>query len=162
MDVNSQDGGSGRPDGGGSQLSSAPLTGMPPMPITGRPAARSLVSGVCLENVECVVYRIKESQRTCSLKQGVWTVEEARQFLVSARKDNDPLNAPWVLILVMALRRGEAMGVLDDDSVIDEAAEEISRMQLVKPPGYPLRHKQELKTDGSPRRCRFRRLCLRR
>jgi integrase len=77
-------------------------------------------------------------------------VEEARKFLVSARKDNDPLYALWVLILVMALRRGEAMGLVDDDSVIDEAAEEISlEWQLVLPPGYPLRHKQELKTDGS-------------
>lgn len=83
-------------------------------------------------------------------RRNAWTVEEARQFLVSARKDNDPLYALWVLILVLGLRRGEAMGLIDDDSVINESDEEISlEWQLVKPPGYPLRHKQELKTDGS-------------
>ncbi len=43
------------------------------------------------------------------------------------------------------------MGLLDDDdSIIDEAAETLSlEWQLVKPPGYPLRPKKELKTDGS-------------
>lgn len=88
--------------------------------------------------------------RKRSKRRNSWTVEEARQFLVSARTDNDPLYALWVLILVMALRRGEAMGLLNDDSIIDETAEEITlEWQLVKPPGFPLRHKQELKTDGS-------------
>ena len=37
-----------------------------------------------------------------------WSVEEARAFLESARRDRDPLYAAYVLILVLGLRRGEA------------------------------------------------------
>ncbi len=39
-----------------------------------------------------------------------WTAEEARQFLESARQDQDPLYAAYVLILVMGLRKGEMVG----------------------------------------------------
>src|SRR5674476_1003661 len=38
-----------------------------------------------------------------------WSVEEARQFLVSAKDDADPLYAAYVLILVLGLRRGELL-----------------------------------------------------
>jgi integrase len=51
-----------------------------------------------------------------------WTVDEARRFLESARRDNDPLYGLWVLILVLGLRRGEGLGLVDDDETIDEAA----------------------------------------
>ena len=40
-----------------------------------------------------------------------WSVEEARQFLVSAKDDGDPLYAAYVLILVLGLRRGELLGL---------------------------------------------------
>lgn len=40
-----------------------------------------------------------------------WSVEEARQFLVSAKDDDDPLYAAYVLILVLGLRRGELLGL---------------------------------------------------
>jgi integrase len=40
-----------------------------------------------------------------------WTAEEARQFLESARQDQDPLYAAYVLILVMGLRKGEVVGL---------------------------------------------------
>lgn len=40
-----------------------------------------------------------------------WSVEEARQFLVSAKDDDDPLYAAYVLILVLGLRRGEMLGL---------------------------------------------------
>jgi integrase len=40
-----------------------------------------------------------------------WTVEEARQFLESARQDRDPLYAAYVLILVLGLRKGEVIGL---------------------------------------------------
>jgi integrase len=87
----------------------------------------------------------KKSRRRTS-----WTVEEARRFLESSRNDDDPLYALWVLILVLGLRRGEAMGLVDDDSIIDESAEEIGlEWQLARAGGYPLRHKQQLKSDGS-------------
>jgi len=40
-----------------------------------------------------------------------WTVEEARRFLESAKRDNDPLYAAYVLILVLGLRKGEVVGL---------------------------------------------------
>ena len=40
-----------------------------------------------------------------------WTAEEARQFLESAKRDQDPLYAAYVLILVMGLRKGEVVGL---------------------------------------------------
>ena len=83
-------------------------------------------------------------------RRNSWTVDEARRFLESSRDDNDPLYALWVLILVMALRRGEAMGLVDDDNTIDEGAEEIClEWQLGRVGGHPLTHKHQLKADGS-------------
>jgi integrase len=83
-------------------------------------------------------------------RRNSWTVDEARRFLESSRRDKDPLYALWVLILVLGLRRGEAMGLIDDDSIIDEAAEEIGlEWQLGRAGGHPLRHKHQLKADGS-------------
>jgi integrase len=41
----------------------------------------------------------------------VWTVEEARAFLESARTANDPFYAAYVLMLVLGLRRGEIFGL---------------------------------------------------
>jgi integrase len=40
-----------------------------------------------------------------------WTVEEARQFLESARTDGDSLYAAFVLLLVLGLRRGKLLGL---------------------------------------------------
>lgn len=40
-----------------------------------------------------------------------WTVPQAKQFLVSAQADADPLQAAYVLALVLALRRGEILGL---------------------------------------------------
>jgi integrase len=40
-----------------------------------------------------------------------WSVEDARKFLVSAREAGDPYYAAYVLILVLGLRRGEALGL---------------------------------------------------
>lgn len=42
---------------------------------------------------------------------GAWSVEEASQFLESARVDNDPLYAAYVLVLVLGLRKGEVLGI---------------------------------------------------
>jgi integrase len=40
-------------------------------------------------------------------KRLMWTVEEARRFLESARTDGDPMYAGYVLLLILGLRRGE-------------------------------------------------------
>jgi integrase len=44
-------------------------------------------------------------------KGSVWSVEEASQFLASARDDGDPFYAAYILILVNALRKGEVLGL---------------------------------------------------
>jgi integrase len=41
----------------------------------------------------------------------VWTRQEASRFLASARDDNDPLYAAYILVLVSALRRSEVLGL---------------------------------------------------
>ncbi|HET9256766.1 MAG TPA: site-specific integrase [Pseudonocardiaceae bacterium] len=57
-------------------------------------------------------------------KGKVWSSEEARQFLESARSERDPLYAVYVLILVLGLRKGEALGLTWDD--IDLESGELS------------------------------------
>lgn len=41
----------------------------------------------------------------------MWSVEEASRFLASARGDDDPFYAAYVLVLVSGLRKGEALGL---------------------------------------------------
>lgn len=55
-----------------------------------------------------------------------WTVEEARQFLESARRDRDPMYTAYVLILVLGLRRGEVLGLTWPMVNIDEGEIEVS------------------------------------
>jgi integrase len=44
-------------------------------------------------------------------KRQRWSSDEARTFLESAKNDNDPLYAAYVLIVVMGLREGEVLGL---------------------------------------------------
>src|SRR5215469_2326677 len=44
-------------------------------------------------------------------RRSPWSVDEARAFLESARSGRDPLYAAYVLVLVLGLRRGEALGL---------------------------------------------------
>ncbi|OKI22599.1 site-specific integrase [Streptomyces sp. CB03911] len=75
-----------------------------------------------------------------------WSVEEAKTFLESARRDGDPLYAAYVLILVLGLRRGEVLGLtwgsvdLDAELLTVEAQLQRIRRQLVH---------DETKTDAS-------------
>lgn len=55
-------------------------------------------------------------------KNKPWSVEEARQFLESARTSADPLYAAYVLVLILGLRKGEVLGI-PKDSIDLEAAE---------------------------------------
>ncbi|MDF2145084.1 tyrosine-type recombinase/integrase [Knoellia sp. p5-6-4] len=48
-------------------------------------------------------------------KPTIWSVEQVRQFLESAHRDEDPLLAGYVLMLVLGLRRGELLGMAWDD-----------------------------------------------
>jgi integrase len=76
-----------------------------------------------------------------------WSVDEARQFLESARADHDPLYALWVLILVLALRKGEALGLLWP--CVDTGKAELSVAWQLQRVGRQLIHKKRTKTDGS-------------
>jgi integrase len=44
-------------------------------------------------------------------KSKTWTTNEARRFLESARSENDPFYAAYVLVLVLGMRKGEELGL---------------------------------------------------
>jgi integrase len=87
-------------------------------------------------------------------RRSSWTVDEACRFLESSRNNGDPLYPLWVLLVVLGMRKGEALGLLrpDDDTwpPADQARAEIDlEWQLQRVGGRPLTHKHRLKTDGS-------------
>jgi integrase len=84
-----------------------------------------------------------------------WTADEARKFLESSRLEGDPLYPLWVLIVVLGLRKGEALGLTWPDgdgdwpAAADDLAEISLEWQLQRVTGKPLTHKHQLKADGS-------------
>jgi integrase len=79
-------------------------------------------------------------------KGQAWGSDEARQFLESARRDNDPLYAAYVLILVLGFRKGEVLGLTWDDVDLDDAELSIAwQLQRVR---RQLLHR-ETKTETS-------------
>jgi integrase len=75
-----------------------------------------------------------------------WTVDEARRFLESAKRDSDPLYAAYVLILVLGLRKGEVLGLQWTSVNLDAAELDISwQIQRVR---RQLLHRQT-KTEAS-------------
>ncbi len=79
-------------------------------------------------------------------KGKVWSSEEARHFLESARSERDPLYAVYVLILVLGLRKGEVLGLTWDD--IDLDAGELSIGRQLQRVSRQLLHR-ETKTSTS-------------
>ena len=75
-----------------------------------------------------------------------WSVEEARQFLESARLGTDPLYASFVLLLVLGLRRGELLGLAWDDIDL-EVGEVHIRWQVQRVEGRLIR--RQTKTAAS-------------
>jgi integrase len=68
-------------------------------------------------------------------KRRVWSVDEARRFLESARQDCDPLYAACVLIVVLGLRKGEVLGLTWDRVDFDSAELYVGeQLQRVKGP----------------------------
>lgn len=55
-------------------------------------------------------------------KRQRWSNDEARKFLESAKKDNDPLYAAYVLIVIMGMREGEVLG-LPEEAINFETSE---------------------------------------
>ena len=75
-----------------------------------------------------------------------WSVEEARRFLESARREADPLYAACVLVLVLGLRRGEALGLTWPD--VNFGTAEIHIQWQLQRAGGQLHHRAT-KTPGS-------------
>ena len=78
------------------------------------------------------------TRREPKRKRRSWTVDEARQFLESARRDGDVLYTAYVLVLVLGLRRGELLGLtwelVDLDGAQLYVGEQVQRVsgQLVR------------------------------
>lgn len=79
-------------------------------------------------------------------RRRAWSTDEARRFLESAKADNDPLYAAFVLILVLGLRKGETLGLVRADIDL-EAAELTIGLQLQRVRGELLH--RETKTQAS-------------
>jgi integrase len=60
-------------------------------------------------------------------RRTAWTVEQAREFLASARDDTDPLYPAYVLLLCLGLRRGELLGLHWDDVDLNTATVHVHR-----------------------------------
>jgi integrase len=84
------------------------------------------------------------ASRTRKVK--AWSVAEACAFLESARTDRDPLYLAYVLMLVLGLRRGEAIGLPWSRVSLDAAALDVA-WQLQRT-GRQLHHRHT-KTSGS-------------
>jgi integrase len=90
-------------------------------------------------------------------KRRVWTVDEARQFLESARCDDDPFYAAYVLILVLGLRKGEVLGLAWELVNLDEAELYVGE-QLQRVSGQLVR--REVKTESSQAPLPLPELCV--
>lgn len=89
----------------------------------------ALSSAMSEELVEKNVAGLVKSPKQRRRKLVPWSSEEARRFLESARADNDPLYAAYVLVLVLGMRKGEVLG-LTWDAVDLDAAELVIDHQL--------------------------------
>ncbi len=97
-----------------------------------------LISRNAAKSVKLPAIRKKKRKR--------WTTEQARQFLASAKADNDPLYAAYVLIVVEGLRKGEVLGLPDNAVNFEDSTVDISfQLQRV---GGQLLHR-ETKTEDS-------------
>jgi len=103
-----------------------------------RTVLRSAMSNAMSEElVERNVAALVKAPKLRPRKVKAWTSEEARRFLESARHDNDSLYAAFVLVLVLGLRKGEALGltweavdVAHSEVVIDHQLQRVKRQLL--------------------------------
>ncbi len=89
----------------------------------------ALSSAMSEELVEKNVAALVKSPKQRKRKMVPWSSEEARRFLESARADNDPMYAGYVLVLVLGMRKGEVLG-LTWDAIDLDAAELVIDHQL--------------------------------
>jgi integrase len=69
-----------------------------------------------------------------------WSSEEARQFLESARAEDDPLYAAYTLVLALGLRKGEVLGLVWDDLNLE--AEELTMGRQLQRVRHQLLHRE--------------------
>jgi integrase len=84
-----------------------------------------------------------------SRKPKPWSVEEARRFLESACRDGEPFYVAYVLVLVLGLRRGEALGLAWDDVDL-EAAEVYVSWQVQRIGGQLVRRQTKTEASDAP------------
>ena len=111
-------------------------------------AFRSALSNAVREELisKNVAALTRVSKPRKSRKVKPWTVDEARKFLEAARAADDTLYAAFALILVLGLRRGEALGLTWELVDLDKGELRISQ-QLQRVNGRLLR--RETKTESS-------------
>jgi integrase len=95
------------------------------------------------KNVAALV-KVTKPRKTHKVKP--WSVDEARQFLESARNADDTLYAAYVLILVLGLRKGEVLGLTWELVDLDKGELYVGE-QLQRVSGRLLR--RETKTESS-------------
>jgi len=84
-----------------------------------------------------------------SKKAIVWSVEQAKAFLESARRDDDPLYAGYVLMLILGLRRGELLGLAWEDVDLESGEARIA-WQLQRVKGQLLRRHTKTASSDAP------------
>lgn len=72
--------------------------------------SQAMVEELLTRNVLKLVKVPSNSQRRPKRARR-WSTEEAKTFLVSARRDDDPFYAAYVLVVAMAMRKGEVLGL---------------------------------------------------
>lgn len=113
-----------------------------------RKVLRSALSNAVREEVlsRNVAMLLKMSKPRAK-KDKPWTLDEVHRFLASARADDDPLYAAYVLMLVLGLRKGELLA-LNWPEVNMDAPELTLEWQLHRINGE-LRRRKKMKTEDS-------------
>jgi integrase len=104
--------------------------------------SQAMADEIVSRNVAKLVRLPAQRRRT----RPAWSSEHARRFLESARADGDPLYAAYVLVLVLGLRKGELLGLTDDD--IDLETRQLTVGRQLQRVGRQLLHR-ETKTAAS-------------
>jgi integrase len=102
---------------------------------------------IITRNPAAVIRFSSRNERT--RKRRSWTVDEARQFLESARHDNDVLYTAYVLVLVLGLRKGELLGLTWDLIDLDRTELYISE-QIQRVSGQLVRRRTKTEASEAP------------
>lgn len=82
-------------------------------------------------------------------RSAVWSVDDARRFLESAREAGDAMYAAYVLLLVLGLRRGEVLGLAWEDVDLEQGEAYIA-WQVQRVDGQLLRRRTKTPSSDAP------------